>query len=138
MEYYLVRLTYTPAAWGEIVASTTSLDQRLEPVRKLLRHLGGSLATFNFFGSEHYRNDDLNHEVRDKFAMFGGHDLLTIMAMPDRHAAQAFNLAISAEPGLAVVDLTPMVPLEETVNAIAKAKAAVAATGYTAPGRGSR
>lgn len=138
MEYYLVRLTYTPAAWTDLVASTTSLDERLEPVRKLLRHLGGSLATFNFFGSEHYRNDAHNHDVRDKFAMFGGHDLLTIVAFPDRKAALAFNQAISAEAGLAVVDLTPMVPLQEAVEAMAVAKAAVAATGYAAPGRGER
>ena len=138
MEYYLVRLTYKPEAWAEIVASTTSLDQRLEPVRKLLRTLGGSLATFNFFGSEHYRNDALTHDVRDKFVMFGGHDLLTILAMPDRKAAQAFNLAVSSEPGMAVVDLTPIVPMQETVEAMAVAKAAVAETGYAAPGRGAR
>jgi len=135
MEYYLVRLSYTPAAWQEMIEKTTSLDQRLEPVRKLIRHLGGSLASFSFFDSEHFASEADRHTVRDKFAMFGGHDLLTIVAMPNRGAVQAFNMAVSAEPGLKTVDLVPMMPLEEAVQAMAAAKSAVAATSYIAPGR---
>ncbi len=136
MEYYLVRLTYAPEAWGDLIASTTSLDQRLEPVRKLIRHFGGSLASYHFFDTPHFASSAATpHVVTDKFAMFGEHDLLTILAMPDRSTAQAFNMAIMAEPGLKTVELTAMMPLAEAVGSMAQAKAAVAATGYVAPGR---
>ena len=138
MEYFLVRLSYTPAAWQEIIDTTTSLDGRLEPVRKLLRHLGGSLASFGFFDTEHTGNAAAKHVVRDKFVMWNGHDLLTVLAMPDKASAQAFNMAISAEAGLKLVDMTPMVPMEDAVKSMAAAKDAVARTGYAAPGRARR
>lgn len=135
MEYYLVRLSYTPAAWQELIEKTTSLDQRLEPVRRLIRHLGGSLASFHFFDPPHYTDDRLSHAVRDKFALLGEHDLLTVLAIPDRIAAGAFNMAISAEPGLKAIEMLAMMPLEEAITAMARAKSAIAATGYAAPGR---
>ena len=136
MEYFLVRLAYTPAAWSEIIENTTNLDGRLAPVRKLLRHLGGSLASFGVFDTEHSKTDATPpHVVSDKFVMWSGHDLLTVVAMPDKEAAHAFNMAISAEAGLKVVDLTPIVPMQQAVQAMVAAKAAVAQTGYAAPGR---
>ena len=136
MEFYLVRLTYTPAAWGDIIASTTSLDQRLEPVRKLIRQFGGSLASYRFFDTPHFATQAAPpFHVEDKFVMFGEFDLLTILAVPDRVAAQAFNMAVMAEPGLKAVELTCMMPMAEAIAAIAQARTAVAATGYTAPGR---
>ncbi len=136
MEYFLVRLAYTPAAWSDIIENTTSLDERLAPVRRLLRHLGGSLASFGFFDTEHSRSAAAPpHTVTDKFVMWSGHDLLTIIAMPDKEAAHAFNMAVSAEAGLKIVDLTPIVPMQDAVKAMVAAKAAVAQTGYAAPGR---
>lgn len=135
MEYYLVRLSYTPAAWQELIEQTTNLDQRLEPVRRLIRHLGGSLASFRFFESQHFADDRLRHAVSDKFALFGEHDVLTILAIPDRVAAAAFDMAISAEPGVKAVEMLAMMPLEEAVTAMARAKSAVAAASYAAPGR---
>ncbi len=136
MHYYLVRLTYTPAAWGDMIKSTTSLDQRLDPVRKLIRQLGGSLASYHFFDTPHFASAAAAaHVVTDKFAMFGEHDLLTILAVPDHATAQAFNMAVMAEPGLKTVDLTAMMPLNDAIGAMARAQAAVAATGYAAPGR---
>ena len=136
MEYFLVRLAYTPAAWSELIENTTSLDERLAPVRKLLRQLGGSLASFGFFDSEHSKSDaSPPHTVADKFVMWSGHDLMTVMAMPHKEAAHAFNMAVSAEAGLKIVDLTPIVPMQDAIKAMATAKAAIAQTGYAAPGR---
>ena len=136
MEYFLVRLAYTPAAWSEIIENTTNLDERRAPVRKLLRHLGGSLASFGFFDTEHSKSDAAApHVVNDKFVMWSGHDLLTVVAMPNKEAAHAFNMAVSAESGLKVVDLTPIVPMQHAVQAMVAAKAVVAQTGYAAPGR---
>jgi hypothetical protein len=67
--------------------------------------------------------------------MFGEHDLFAILAMPDKAAAQAHNMAISAEPGLKTVDLVSIMPLEDAIAAMPLAKGAVQAMGYVAPGR---
>lgn len=136
MEFYLVRLSYTPAAWQQLIDSTTSLDQRLAPVRRLIKHLRGSLASFHFYDTPHFQEDGkpavvVNH----KMVMFGEHDLLAMLAVPDKAAAQAFRMAISAEPGLKAVDLVSIMPLEDVIAAMPLAKSAVAATGYAAPGR---
>jgi uncharacterized protein with GYD domain len=136
MEFYLVRLSYTAVAWKDLIDSTTSLDQRLAPVRRLIKHLGGSLATFQFYDAPNF--DDANRPpitVSDKMVMFGEHDLLAILAMPNKAAAQAFNMAISAEPGLKAVDLTSIMPLADAIAAMPLAKSAVEEAGYTAPGR---
>jgi uncharacterized protein with GYD domain len=136
MEFYLVRLTYTAAAWQELLDNTTNLDQRLAPVRRLIKHLGGSLATFHFYETAHYADPATPpFVVHEKMAMFGEHNLLAILAMPDKAAAQAFNMAISAEPGLKVVDLVSIMPLEDAIAAMPVAKNAVQATRYAAPGR---
>ncbi|MBC7800781.1 MAG: hypothetical protein H7Z10_09165 [Gemmatimonadaceae bacterium] len=135
MDYYLVRLAYTPAAWEDLITNTTALEQRLDPVRKLIRHLGGSLASFGFFDAEHFRSDTARVVIADKFMMFGGEDIMTVLAMPDRAAAQAFNMAVSAEPGVKFVELTAMMPMQDAVRSMADAQAAVKATGYRAPGR---
>ena len=135
MEYFLVRLAYTPAAWTDIINNTTSMDDRMVPVRKVIRDLGGSLPSFGFFDTEHSRGAAPSHTVREKFMMWGGHDILTIVAMPSKEAAQAFNMIGSAEPGLKVMDLTPIMPLEDALQSMGMAKAALDRTGYAAPGR---
>ena len=136
MHYYLVRLTYTPAAWADMIKSTTSLDQRLDPVRKLIRHFGGSLASYHFFDTPHFAPPAAPGPVGPhKCALFAHHDMLTILAVPDHATAQAFNMAVMAEPGLKTVDMTAMMPLNDAIGAMARAQAAVAATGYAAPGR---
>jgi uncharacterized protein with GYD domain len=69
--------------------------------------------------------------------MLAEHDLLAILALPDKAAAQAFNMAISSEPGLKTVDLVSITPLEDTIAALPLARTAIQATGYAAPGRGA-
>ncbi len=136
MEHYLLHLSYTAAGWQGIVDRAASFDERLDPVRKLIAHLGGSLASFTFFDAPHTPDDARPHKhvVRDKFAMFGEHDLMAVLAMPDKHAAQAFSIAISAQPGVAKLELTSMMPFDDAITrSVATAKAAIASTSYSAP-----
>jgi uncharacterized protein with GYD domain len=136
MEYYLVRLSYTPAAWQDILDQTINLDQRLAPVRRLIKHLGGSLAEFHFFHPPHYDHPARSRfAVTDKFVSMGEQDLMTILAVPDKAAALAFDMAVSAEPGVKSIELVSIMPMEDAVAAMPLAKAAVQATGYSAPGR---
>src|ERR1700721_3530409 len=82
MEHYLLRLTYSTAGWQARVDKAAGFDQRMAPVRNLIAHLGGSFASFHFYDTPSFKNDALRHVVLDKFAMFGGHDLMAVLAMP--------------------------------------------------------
>ena len=135
MEYYLVRLSYTPTAWRELIDQTTTLDQRLAPVRQLIKHLRGSLATFHFYDPPYDDPATAPKVVQEKMVMLAEYDLLAILAVPDKAAAQAFNMAISSEPGVKKVDLTSITPLEDTIAAMPLAKSAVKGAKYRAPGR---
>jgi uncharacterized protein with GYD domain len=135
MEHYLLRLTYSTAGWKDIVDKASSFDQRMASVRGLIAHLGGSFASFHFYDTPAFKNDSLHHVVFDKFAMFGGHDLMAVLAMPDKNAARAFHAALSAQPGIDTIDLVSMMPFEDAVtSSVASAKAAIATTGYAGPG----
>ncbi|HKM61660.1 MAG TPA: hypothetical protein VJY39_04135 [Acidisphaera sp.] len=135
MEHYLLHLSYTSSGWKDIIDKSATFDQRLESVRKLIAHLGGSFASFHFYDTPHFHDPAKKHVVTDKFAMFGGHDLMAVLAMPTKQAAQAFTIALEAQPGIESIDLVSMMPFEEAITAaVAAGKAAVAATGYT--GRG--
>jgi hypothetical protein len=135
MEHYLLRLTYSTAGWQDIVDKAAGFDQRMAPVRNLIAHLGGSFASFHFYDTPSFKNDALRHVVLDKFAMFGGHDLMAVLAMPDKRAAKAFTAALSAQPGIDTIDLVSLMPFEDAVtSSVTSAKAAMARTGYTGPG----
>ena len=77
----------------------------------------------------------LAYAVRDEVVLWSGHDILTVPAMPGIEATRAFSMVVSAEAGLQVVDLTPPMPMDHAVQAMAAAKAAVSQTGHAAPGR---
>jgi hypothetical protein len=138
MEHYLLHLSYSSTGWDDILKRSATFDQRMEPVRKLIAHLGGSFASFHFYDTPHFQNTSLRHIVFDKFAMFGRHDLMAVLAMPDKNAAQAFTLALQAQPGIQYVHLDLMMPFEDAItNSVATSNAAITATTYTGPGSAS-
>lgn len=135
MEHYLLHLSYTTAGWDYIHAAAATFDQRMGPVRSLIANLGGSFASFHFYDQPPFLNLEPQHVVRDKFAMFGTHDVMAVLAMPDKNAAQAFTLALSKQPGIEYVDLFLMMPFEDAITtSVARSNAAIAATGYAGPG----
>ena len=134
MEYYLLHLSYTTAGWNRILAAAPNFNQRMAPVRNLIAQLGGSFASFRFFYGAPF-NTAQQHDVLDKFAMFGEHDVMAVLAMPDKNAAQAFTFALQTQPGIDYVHLSLMMPLEEAItNSVTASNAAIAATGYFGPG----
>src|SRR5689334_4060347 len=138
MEHYLLHLSYTSAGWDYIHAAAATFDQRMAPVRNLIANLGGSFASFHFYDTPQFRNDALRHIVQDKFAMFGTHDVMAVLAMPNKNAAQAFTLALSKQPGIEYVDLFSMIPFEDAITtSVATSNAAIAATSYAGPGSAS-
>jgi uncharacterized protein with GYD domain len=127
MQYYLVRLAYTAEAWQTLLGTRGDIDARLDNVRRLLKELGGSFADYGFF-------DDPNHVVKSKFVPFGAHDIVCIIATPNEGAARAFQMAVSAEVGVKSIELTPMMPYADAINAMDAAQRARTGTKYFAPG----
>lgn len=136
MEHYLLHLSYTTAGWDHILSTTPNFSQRMDPVRNLIAQLGGSFAAFHFPDRPPFDRDPARrHIVYDKFAMFGAHDVMAVLAMPDKNAAQAFTLALQKQLGIDYVHLSLMMPFEDAVTAsVNTSNAAIAATGYAGPG----
>jgi uncharacterized protein with GYD domain len=135
MEHYLLRLSYTSAGWHDIVDKAADFDGRLGPVRQLIAQLGGSFASFHFYESGPADDYKRKHVVVDKFAMFGGHDLMAVLAMPDKNAAQAFRIALSKQAGIQTIDLDSIMPFEDAITkSVSTAKDVMGKSGYAGPG----
>src|ERR1700722_20385909 len=108
--FYLIQLSYTAEAWKQQVEQTRNVTNRLDAVKQLIAHLGGSLANYHFF--EDTASPDARAVVaRDKFIGIGADDLIAVMAVPDHEAATAFSMAVSAETGVKNLSLTPIIPI---------------------------
>jgi uncharacterized protein with GYD domain len=125
MQYYLVRLAYTAEAWRALLSAGGGLDERLDNVRRLLKELGGSFADYSF---------DDKHVVKSKFVPFGAHDIVCVIATPNEGAARAFQMAVSAEIGVKSIELVPMIPYADAIQAMDTAQRARTGTKYFAPG----
>lgn len=135
MEHYLLRISYTQAGWQDILRTAPSFDQRMGPVRRLIAQLGGSFASFHFFDTPAFQDVGKPYKVLDKFAVFGGKDLMAVVAMPDGAAAQSLILALRSQPGIQDLELHAMVPFEDVVTkSVATAKVTAARASYAGPG----
>ena len=136
MEYFLVHLAYTPAAWSETIENTSSPHERLTPARRRLRHLSGPLVSSGLFATRPSRSAATPPDVMiDKCVIGSGHDLLTTVAMRGKKAAHTSNMAVPTGAVPKIVDLTPTLPMQDAGKAMVAIKAAIARTGYVAPGQ---
>lgn len=116
MEYFLLHLSYSTAGWREIIAENAGFDGRLDKVRGLIAELGGSFANFHFHDRAPFRSATPAAVVRDKFSVFGARDLMAVLAMPDKQAAQTFTITLRAFPHIEDVRLTALMPFEQTID----------------------
>jgi uncharacterized protein with GYD domain len=107
MPEYLIRFSYPPETWIALIANP---EDRREEIKKILEPLGGVLQGYWY--------------------AFGEHDGYVVVALPDNVAAAAF-LATIAASGAAKVSTIPLVTVEETLEALKKAKEIE----YRAPGK---
>ena len=107
MPYYLIQASYTSEAWG---AQIKSPQNRIEQLRSAIEGLGGSIET--------------------AYYTFGEYDIIGIFQMPDNASAAAFSLAASAGGALKSVKTTPLMTIDEGIDAMRKA----AGSGYRPPG----
>jgi uncharacterized protein with GYD domain len=95
---YLLQLSYTAEAWAAMIKHP---QNRAEAVRKAVEKLGGEVGAF--------------------WAAFGDCDLIGILEMPDNVSAAAFALAVAAGGACRNVKTTPLLSMEEAIEAMKKA-----------------
>jgi len=105
---YLVQLAYTPEAWA---AQLKNPQSRVEVVHPLLEKLGARFEV--------------------AYLTFGKYDTMFIMEAPDNVSAAAISLAITAGGAVKAYETTPLMTVEEGVEAMQKA--AAAASSYRPP-----
>ena len=108
MAKYLFQATYTSEAWA---AQLQSPQNRVEVIRPVIEGLGGRIEGFYF--------------------AFGDYDVVGIVDMPNNVSMAAFALAAAGGGALKAVKTTPLMTIEEGVEAMRKASGA----GYRPPGR---
>lgn len=106
MPYYLLQVAYTPEAWANIVASP---QNRLDAVRPVVEKMGG--------------------KMENGWLAFGDYDLVAIVQMPRNVEAAAFSLAAAAGCAVKSIKTTPLLTMEEGMEAMKKA----ASSGYRPP-----
>ena len=107
MAHYLFQIAYTSEAWAEQLRNPRSFMERATP---LIEGLGGS--------------------IESAYYSFGEYDVAVIAELPDHVSMAACSLAISAGGAAKTAKTTPLMTLDEGVEAMRKA----AGAGYRPPG----
>lgn len=105
MPQYLVQVAYSPEGWGAVVKKP---QNRIEAVRPAIEKLGGKIESAWF--------------------AFGEYDIVVIFQMPSNVEAAAIAMAFAAGGACKAVKTTPLLSVEEAVEAMKKA----ATAGYRA------
>jgi uncharacterized protein with GYD domain len=98
MPHYLSQVSYTSEGWAALVKNP---QNRIEAVRPAIEKLGG--------------------KVQSAWFAFGKYDVLVIVEMPDNVSAAAIAIAFAAGGACKSVATTPLMTIEEGVEAMNKA-----------------
>ena len=101
MPYYLLQASYTPRAWGTVIQRP---GNRLGLLRSAVEQLGGKLES--------------------AWLAFGEDDLIAIVRLPGPVSAAALSMTISQRGAVRSVRTTPLLSLDEAVEAGELARAA--------------
>ena len=107
MAHYMLQASFTSEAWAKMLNEPQNREQAIRPV---MEKLGGKLLGYWF--------------------AFGESDAVVIVQMPDNVSAAAASLAAAAGGAVKSVKTTPLMSVEEGMQAMRKAGGA----GYRAPG----
>ncbi|MDQ3555141.1 MAG: GYD domain-containing protein, partial [Chloroflexota bacterium] len=99
MALYLTRFSYTPETWARF---TKNPEDRREAARAYIESVGGKLQGFWY--------------------AFGEHDGYTLWEAPDNVAMAAVAIALSSGGALSKVETTPLMTVEETLEALGRAQ----------------
>ena|SRR5438105_3867399 len=99
MAHYLLQVSYTPETWAVMVKNP---QDRAQAVEVAIKKLGGTMERFWF--------------------SFGEYDILGVVEMPDNVAAAAFAMAVTAGGACKDVKTTPLLSMQEGMEAMKKAE----------------
>ena len=100
MAYYLFQGSLTTSVWDEILKKP---GDRISSLRSSAQALGGSIV----FGAY----------------SFGDYDILAVLQLPDDRCAGAFAMAAGGSTAFKAVKTTPLLSVEEGIDAMKKASA---------------
>ena len=106
MAHYLLQVAYTSEAWSNMLKHP---EDRIAVVSKVVQNLGGSVV--------------------GGWLSFGDYDTVAVLQLPDNTSAAAFAMAVAAGGACKSVKTTPLLSVEEGLEAERKA----AKSGYTPP-----
>ncbi len=106
MAHYLVQAAYTGDAWAAMVKNP---QNRIEAIRPAVEGLGG--------------------KVIGGWLAFGEYDIVAVLEMPDNVSAAAFSIAAAGGGSVKGLKTTPLMTVEQGVEAMKKAGGA----GYRPP-----
>ena len=107
MPFYLIQAAYTSQAWGTQIKNP---QNRVEQLRSVVEGLGGKIDC--------------------AYYTFGEFDIFAVVSMPDNVTAAAFSLSASAGGAVKAIKTTPLMTIDEGIQAMRKAGGA----GYRPPG----
>ncbi|MGZ5220401.1 MAG: GYD domain-containing protein [Methylococcaceae bacterium] len=106
--FYLTRFSYTPETWARLMKNP---EDRRVAARKYIESVGGKLHGFWY--------------------AFGAYDGYCIWEAPDNVSMAAVGLAITGGGALSKFETTPLLTVEETLDALRRAPT----VGYRQPGK---
>jgi uncharacterized protein with GYD domain len=98
MAHYLLQVSYTPEAWAAMLKNPQDRSQAVEGA---IQALGGTTEQF--------------------WLSFGEYDVVGIFQLPDSVSAAAFAMAISAGGSCKSCKTTPLLTVQEGMEAMKKA-----------------
>jgi uncharacterized protein with GYD domain len=107
MAFYLTRFSYTPETWARMMKNP---EDRREAARKYIESVGGKLHGFWY--------------------AFGEYDGYCLWEAPDKVSMAAVGLAITSGSALSKFETTPLLTVEETLDALRRAQKIA----YSSPG----
>ena len=110
MALYLSRFSYTPETWARL---TKNPEDRGKAASTYIESVGGKLHGFWY--------------------AFGAYDGYTLWEAPDNVSMAAVAIAIGSGGALSKIETTPLLTVEETLDALSRA----GAVGYRPPGSSS-
>lgn len=99
MPFYMTRFSYTPETWSRLIESP---EDRRAAGRQYIESVGGKLHGFWY--------------------AFGDHDAYTLWEAPDNVSMAAVAVAISAGGAVSSLQTTPLLTVEETLEALEQAR----------------
>jgi uncharacterized protein with GYD domain len=96
--HFLLQVAYTPEAWNVLVNNP---QDRSKGIEAAVKNLGGKMERF--------------------WLSFGDYDTIGVVDMPDSVSAAAFSMAVAAGGACKNVKTTPLLTVEEGMEAMKKA-----------------